>query len=226
MKSTLAATAVALFALPAFAAPLPLILHVDNIDDGKPIANKYAYCMADGKGHVTNGGNISPSIRWSNAPADTKSYALIVVDPDVPGSFELANQPGKVIPNDFTRQNFYHWVLVDIPASVTELEEGKDSKGVVEGGKTLGQTGYGISGQNDYGKMKPGNWGGYDGPCPPWNDERMHHYHFIVYALDVSTLNLATPVTGKQAQEAIASHVLARGELVGTYTTNPSLLGK
>ena len=68
--------------------------------------------------------------------------------------------------------------------------------------------------------------GGYDGPCPPWNDERMHHYHFIVYALNVPTLGLTGAVDGKKAQAAMEGHILAQGEVVGTYTNNARLLGK
>jgi Raf kinase inhibitor-like YbhB/YbcL family protein len=194
-----------------------LSVTVGGIDNGKPIDTKFAYCMPDGKGATQNGSNINPEIRWSDAPAGTKSFAIIVVDVDVPTSFDLANKPGKTIPSDFTRRNFYHWVLVDIPATTTKLEEGLDSKGVIA--KPVGKTAYGLSGQNDYAAGQ----GGYDGPCPPWNDERLHHYLFMVYALDVESLGLTGNFTGKQAQDALQGYILAKGEVVGTYTNNPKL---
>lgn len=200
--------------------PAKLRVLTDAFESGQAIPPEYAYCMPDGKGRTQHGGNKNPGIRWSGAPEGTKSYTLIMVDPDVPASFELANQPGKIIPADFPRQNFYHWVLFDIPASVTGIEEGRDSQKVIEGGKPIGQLAYGITGPNSYGK----GHGGYDGPCPPWNDERLHHYHFIVYALDVETLGLSGPLTGNLVQEAMTGHVLALGEIVGTYTNNPSLI--
>ena len=145
---------------------------------------------------------------------------MIIVDRDVPASFDLANQSGKTIPNDFPRQDFYHWALVDIPPSVTQIAEGQDSQKVVSGGKPVGRTDYGANGANDYGKFMKGIHGGYDGPCPPWNDERLHHYHVIVYALDVPSLELPENFTGVQAEQALALHILAQGEVVGTYTDN------
>lgn len=209
----------ALFALPAWARllppdpqkPAPLNVTV-GIPHGQMIPAKYAYCIPDGAGKTMDGGNVSPAISWSGAPKMTKSYAIIVVDPDVPTSFELANQPGKIIPENFPRRNFYHWVLVDIPPNITHLDEGADSKGVVHGGKPTGQLPYGLTGKNDY----PG--GGYDGPCPPWNDERVHHYRFQVYALDVEHLDLPKDFTGAQAVDAMQNHIWAKGEVVGTYT--------
>ena len=194
-----------------------LTIKVSGIEDGKPIPAKFAYCQPDGKGRTVTGGNISPAISWSGAPAGTKSYALIVVDPDVPAKFDTANKPGHVIAVDFPRQNFYHWVLADIPANMQGLPEGKNSGGVTPGGKPAGSTEYGINGLNDYG------FGGYDGPCPPWNDERLHHYHFIVYALDIASVGLSGPIKGQEVEAAIEGHVLAQGEVVGTYTTNGSL---
>src|SRR5439155_487726 len=79
--------------VPAAAA---LTVTVGGIEEGKPIAEKFAYCVPDGKGQSKDaGGNMSPAISWSGAPAGTKSYAIIVQDPDVPASFESANQPGN-----------------------------------------------------------------------------------------------------------------------------------
>jgi Raf kinase inhibitor-like YbhB/YbcL family protein len=180
-----------------------------GIEEGKPINEKFAYCVADGKGATKDGGNISPAINWSGAPDGTKSYAVIVVDRDVPANFDSANKEGKVIQADAPRRDFYHWVQVNIPAAVTSLAENTNTVG--------------MGGNNDFGAGSKGK-SGYDGPCPPWNDERLHHYHFIVYALDTPTLGLNMPFSGKQAEDAMNGHILAKGEVVGTYTTNQNML--
>ena len=125
----------------------------------------------------------------------------------------------KVIPEkNFPRQDFYHWVLIDVPATLDRLPEGKASKGVIEKGKPFGKTEYGIAGQNDYKKVSEGLHGNYDGPCPPWNDEAIHHYHFIIYALDVGTLSPPKgPFDGRQAmrRDALAYFSAGRSD-VGT----------
>lgn len=195
-------------------------LTVNGIEDGQPIAERFAYGAPDGHGRIKDAGNVSPELRWSGVPAAAKSFVVIVVDPDVPASFELANKPGKTIPVDFPRRNFYHWVLIDIPATITHIARGADSHGVVSGGKPAGRTPYGVNGLNDY----PG--GGYDGPCPPWNDERLHHYHYQVFALDVASLGLTGEFTGPQVEAALNDHILAKAEVIGTYSNNPAVLGK
>ncbi len=165
--------------------------------------------MADGNGASRNSENIRPAIDWAGAPEGTRSYAVIVVDKDVPASFENANRSDKTLPADMPRKNFYHWILVDIPSSLNGLPE-----------STTGITEQGISGINNFGSQGKNQGSGYDGPCPPWNDERLHHYNFIVYALDVASLNLSGRFTGQDAEKAIEQHLLATGEIVGTYTTN------
>lgn len=203
-----------------------LTVRVSGVDDNEPIPAKFAYCQPDGKGQSMDGGNINPAISWEGAPAHTKSYALIVVDPDVPAKFDDANQKGKVIAENYPRQNFYHWVLYDIPAHIASIGEGRDSNGVLKGGKPIGNVKYGITGPNDYAKAYGGSYGGYDGPCPPWNDARLHRYHFRVYALDVQTLGLSRPLDGKLVEQAMRDHIIAKGEIVGTYTQYPPLLDK
>ena len=215
MKKSLSALLFSsLLATPALA----LEVKLGGISNGDKIAPSFAFCTLDGPGKTRNGGNLNPQIRWSDIPAGTKSYALLVVDPDVPASFDDANKEGKIIPENAPRKNFYHWVLVDIPANITSIKQGQDSRGHKADGKPIGPTPYGINGQNDFAAFMKGSFGGYDGPCPPWNDERTHHYHFRVYALDVETLGLTGTITGAQAEAAIAKHTLAMGEAVGTYS--------
>ena len=150
-------------------------------------------------------------------------------DAEMMESGEDVNQAGKTVPADLPRVDFYHWVLVDIPASVTGLEEGAASQGVTPRGKSVGQTPHGITGKNDYTGWFAGDpdmegvYGSYDGPCPPWNDSIIHRYYFRVFALDVDTLNLSGAFTGQDALEAMEGHVLGEAGHMGTYSMNPSV---
>lgn len=209
--------------------PAKLDVKLSGIKDGGVIPDHFAYCVSDGQGGYKKegGGNTNPKISWSKGPKGTKSYALAVVDRDVPSDFSKHNKKDATIGENDPRQDFYHWVLANIPATATSLAEGVDSKGITEGGKAVGRAAYGLNGQNDYGaKAKMGQGGGYDGPCPPWNDERVHHYHFIVYALDIPELKVQGAFNGSELENAMQGHILAQGESVGTFTTNPKLLKK
>jgi Raf kinase inhibitor-like YbhB/YbcL family protein len=68
-----------------------------------------------------------------------------------------------------------------------------------------------------------GDYFGYDGPCPPWNDTIVHHYVFTLYALDIGRVPLEGRFTGAQVMEAIEGHVLAKASLTGTYSNNPKV---
>ena len=181
------------------------------------------------EGHVALGENRSPHLRWSETPEGTRSLAIVMHDPEVPSVGDDVNVGGRTVPHDLPRVDFYHWVLVDVSPTVTELPEGVDSDGVAARGKEPGRTDHGVRGLNGYtawfagdGQME-GTYGGYDGPCPPWNDERLHNYYIDVYALDVPSLNLSGDFSGPEALAAIEGHVLAKATWAGTYTVNPSL---
>jgi len=208
-----------------------LTVTIDAWPNGEAIPEEFAFCVPAEEGHVAMGRNRSPGIHWSGAPAGTRSYAIICHDPDVPSKPDNVNKEGMTVPADLPRIDFYHWVLVDIPAASTELVAGEDSRGITPGGKKAGKTDYGVRGINSYtdwfagdDEMK-GAYGGYDGPCPPWNDEILHHYHFTVYALDVPGLGLTGTFGGPEALAAMDGHVLAKGVWTGTYTLNPDLAG-
>jgi phosphatidylethanolamine-binding protein (PEBP) family uncharacterized protein len=112
---------------------------------------------------------------------------------------------------------------------VTALDEGSHGRGVVARGKPLGPAPQGRQGLNDYtgwfagNPDMAGNCAGYDGPAPPWNDARLHHYIFTLYAVDRSSLDLPTPFGRADVLAAIEGHVLAQATLTGTYTLNPAL---
>lgn len=222
MRNILCFTGALCVSMAAHADPAPLTVTSASFKDGERLGSKNAFCAPDGKGKTRDGGNTSPDIAWSGAPEGTKSYALIVVDGDVPADFDNANKEGKVIEESAARQDFIHWVLVNIPASVTTLPEGI-GKGVMN--TTTGKVEYmGWPGINDYAsfmKDKPQQaFIGYDGPCPPWNDQRTHRYRFVVYALDVEKSVYLSLFNGRNALDAIDKHILAKGELVGTYSTS------
>ena len=142
---------------------------------GKAIPKKYAY-----RGE---GDNISPPLSWTGAPADVKAYVLLVEDPDAPSPKNPRPKP------------WVHWVLYDIPASVTSLSEGKSA---------------GIQGKNDFGETA---WGG---PMPP-PGSGTHRYFFRVYVLDAK-LGMAPGATRDQVLSAMKGHIIAQGEVYGTYS--------
>lgn len=205
-------------------------LTLTSFADGEPIPGRYAFCVPDAKTHATFADNRNPHLVWSDVPDGTRSFALLVHDPDVPSRPDDVNQEGRTVPKDLPRVDFFHWVLVDIPAALRELAEGIDADGVTPRGKPVGPTPYGVRGRNDYTAWfegdadMDGTYGGYDGPCPPWNDERVHHYVFTLYALDAPTLGLTGAFGGGDARKALEGHVLAEASWTGTYTLNPDLL--
>ncbi|MEM9069859.1 MAG: YbhB/YbcL family Raf kinase inhibitor-like protein [Myxococcota bacterium] len=196
---------------------------------GAAIPARFAFGKPGTDGPFALSDNVSPAIRWTGAPEGTKSFALLCVDPDVPSSADDVNQEGKVVPSDLPRVRFYHWVLVNIPATTAELPEGAGSEGVVARGKPTGKTAHGVTGVNNYTDWfagdadMEGTYGDYDGPCPPWNDSIVHHYHFEVFALDVEALELGDSFTGPDVEKAIEGHVLAKASHMGTYSMNPDV---
>jgi len=205
------------------------IVSIDSWKNGEQIPSKYAFGQIPKTGHFELGGNISPSISWENAPKETKSFAIICHDPDVPSIGDDVNQEGKVIPSDLPRVDFYHWVLADIPVHITSLAEGEASSGVTAKGKSPGKKEYGLAGLNNYTQWFEGDldmggyYADYDGPCPPWNDSIVHHYHFTVYALDEVSLELNEIFDANDLIKAMEGHILAENSWVGTYSMNPKV---
>ena len=204
---------------------------IDAWENGAAMPERFAFCVPADQGHVSLGANLSPPIAWSEAPPGTASFAIVCHDPDVPSVPHDVNKEGATIPAALPRIDFYHWVLVDIPAGAVELAEGADSEGVTARGKKPGATDHGVRGVNTYTDWfatdadMQGEYGGYDGPCPPWNDARLHHYHFTIYAVDVPSLGLTGIFGGADALAAMEGHVLAKGVWVGTYSLNPAVGG-
>jgi len=135
--------------------------------------------------HTCEGDDVSPPLSWTDVPAGAKSLALVVDDPDAP-------DPAA------PKMTWVHWVLYDLPPSVTGLAEGPRHAALPPGTR---------EGRNDW---KRAGWGG---PCPPIG---RHRYFFKLYALDAALGDLGTPTKAK-LEQAMDGHVLAKAELFGTY---------
>jgi Raf kinase inhibitor-like YbhB/YbcL family protein len=142
------------------------------------------------KKYTGDGDDVSPPLAWSEGPAGTKEWALICDDPDAP-----------------TDEPWVHWVLYKVLAATRSLPEG--IKPVASPPQPPGA----LQGKNSW---TSGSTIGYRGPAPP-KGHGTHHYHFRLYALDAE-LPLKPELTKDALLKAIDGHVLATGELVGTYS--------
>jgi hypothetical protein len=201
----------------------------DSFDDGDEIPGDYAFCIPDPEHHAVFADNLNPHFDWDDLPEGTESLVLVCHDPDVPSKPDDVNQEGKTVPEDLERVDFYHWLLVDLDPE-TYIEEGDYSDGVTPRGKEGPDGPSGTrQGANDYTNWfaedpeMTGTYYGYDGPCPPWNDSIVHHYHFTLYALDVAEAPVEGEFTGDELLEAIEPHVLGQAEVVGLYSLNPDV---
>jgi hypothetical protein len=138
--------------------------------------------------HACGGEDVSPELRWKGLPAGAKSIAVIMDDPDAP--------PGAWV----------HWILFDIPPSLTGLEENVAKEETLPDGSKHGLV-WGVN-DGDFNRV------GYYGPCPP--PGKPHRYFFKVYALD-KVLGLSPKSTKNALLKAMQGHISAQGELVGLY---------
>ncbi len=196
-----------------------------SLQNGHPIAAEFA--AGDAAGFAPN---RNPPLAWSEVPEGTRSFALLCVDPDVPTVPDTVGRHDCTVPRDQPRADFVHWAMADIPAALREIAAGSCSEGFTVKGKTTPAGPAGSrQGLNDFTGWFAGNpdmagqYLGYDGPYPPFNDERVHRYFFRLFALDVAQLDLPTPFTAADVHRAMHGHVLAEAALHGTYTLNPAL---
>ena len=148
----------------------------NDVRDGEPMDDRHAFA----------GGNTSPHLRWEGSPEQTKSFVVTCFDPDAP------------IPS-----GFWHWVLVGLPASLTELPTGAGS-GTFE----LPTGAFHV--RNDFGAKA------YGGAAPPAGD-RPHRYYFVVHAVDVDALDVDSDATPAVVGFNLAFHTLARAVITPTY---------
>lgn len=200
-----------------------------SIRDGDPVEARYALAETADEGHVALSGNRNPHLAWSDFPESTRSFVVTCIDVDCPSAGDDVNQEDREVPQDLPRVDFVHWLLANIPANVTEIAEASHSDRVTPRGKTASAAPVGLHGLNDYTSWfggdpdMGGEWHGYDGPAPPWNDSIVHRYEFTVHALDVADLDIPPGFTRDALNAAIQGHVLESASITVTYATNPRL---
>lgn len=202
----------------------------NSFKNASVIPEEFAFAKMDPKNHVALSANRNPHLKWIGAPEGTKSFVLICHDDDVPSKPDDVNKEGRLVRATLRRIEFFHWLLLDIHADVSEIAAGSQSNGVVPRGKAGPVEPNGCRhGINDYtgwfagDEEMSGTHYGYDGPWPPWNDALLHHYAFTLFALNVLPLEIKGPLRGPQVKSALVGHVLGQATLIGTYSLNPNL---
>jgi Raf kinase inhibitor-like YbhB/YbcL family protein len=169
------------FALGAVAADGSFRLHSPTVAPNGMLSNDQVY-----SGFGCTGKNISPALSWKGAPSGTKSFAVTVYDPDAP-----------------TGSGWWHWVVYDIPADVTELPAGAgNAGGKLPTGAAQGHTDFGTS--------------GFGGACPPAGD-KPHRYIFTVYALKSEKISVPDEASAAMVGFMIHSNALAKASLTARY---------
>ena len=207
----------------------------DSFRDGEPIPVEFAFGRPSPRSNVALSDNRNPHLAWDDVPEGTRSFALIVHDYDVPSRPDYVNQAGRTIPSDLPRVEFVHWTLFDLPATVRSIDDGAFSKGVTPRGKTgpmivhgpVDGALHGLNGYTDWFAGDPdmaGDYYGYDGPCPPWNDSIVHHYVFTLFALSCDRLIVTGRVTGAAVRAAMDGQVVAEATITGLYALNVDVL--
>ncbi|HWZ48609.1 MAG TPA: YbhB/YbcL family Raf kinase inhibitor-like protein [Herbaspirillum sp.] len=210
-------------------------LYSDSFQDGGAIPAQFAFGKIDPATQVALSTNRNPHLAWRDVPAGVKSLVIICNDPDVPSVGDDVNQKGKTVAASLPRVDFCHWLLVDLPATTTSIAAAQFADGVTPRGKSgpqiiknpLPPARHGLNGYTDWfagDADMGGDYFGYDGPCPPWNDALMHHYVFTVYALDLAQLPVDGKFTRPQVLAAMQGHILAQASLTGLYTLNPAVI--
>ncbi len=151
-------------------------LYTTAFEDGGILPAEQIY-----NGHGCTGMNVSPDLKWQNAPAGTKSFALIVHDPDAP-----------------VLNGWYHWIVLNIPFNLNNFEKGvKIKEPMIEAKTSFNEEGYG-------------------GACPP-KGHGIHHYNFVIYALDKvfePSIKLKTPV---EIEKEVKIHSLKSAKITALY---------
>ena len=151
----------------------------DTVADGRPVPDETT--------NTPRGHNVSPHLSWSGFPTQTRSFAVTCFDPDAPGP-----------------SGWWHWTLLDLPVTVTELAAGAGAADADLLPPTV------VSLRGDDGLP------GYVGAAPPPGDQ-VHHYFYAVHALDVTALGIEPDTMPGAANTSLVSHTLARAVIVGTY---------
>jgi Raf kinase inhibitor-like YbhB/YbcL family protein len=202
-----------------------------DFQEGQAIPGEFAFAVPDATTHIVLSSNRNPHLAWTDVPEGTRSFVVIRHDPDMPSHGDDVNLVGREVSATIPRVDFYHWLLLDIPARTTQIPAGSHSSGVTPRGKPGPAAPDGLRHDiNDYtgwfakDEQMEDTYYGYDGPCPPWNDTRVNHNVFTVYALATPALSVTEPLTGINVRAAIASApVLGQASLTGLYSLNLSI---
>ena len=204
----------------------------DSWTNGDAIPARYAAGKIEPGGEVGFSDNLNPHLAWSELPAGTRSLVLICHDFDVPSRGDDVNKErprGACRPaargllplgdgRHRARPRRRSARASSAAASPRAASPGRPPR---HGAR---------QGLNDYtgwfagDAQMAGDYFGYDGPCPPWNDSLVHHYVFTLYAVTCDRLAVDGAFTGPQVREAMAGKVLAEATLSGTYTLNRRLV--
>ena len=202
----------------------------DSFADGGAIAGHHAFAVPDATSRIKLSANRNPHLAWKDLPKGTMSVVILCHDPDVPSEPYDVNKEGRTIKASLPRVNFCHWVLVDMPASGSPIRDGEFSNGVTPKGKSgpLAPRGtrQGINDYTGWFKNDPdmaGDYFGYDGPCPPWNDSIPHHYVFTLFALDLDKCPVRRKFGAADVLKVMKGHVLGTAKITGLYSLNPAV---
>lgn len=165
---------------PAFAGALTLSSH--DISHGEFMTKKHEY-----NGFGCSGGNLSPHLKWFNAPKGTKSFAITAYDPDAP-----------------TGSGWWHWQIINIPKNVNELPTGT---GAAEFDLTPQGS---LQIKNDYGSKA------FGGACPPLG-HGVHHYRFTIHALSVEKLDLPSDASSALTGYMINANTIESSTIESLY---------
>ena len=187
IAATACAAVAIVFSAATGAGALAFELTSPDLKPSQPMPEKFTF-----SGLGCQGQNISPALSWTDPPEGTKSFALMVHDPDAPTG----------------GAGIWHWVVVNIPASARAIEQGAgtgDGAALPPGSRQI---------NNDYaGFINSPGWGG---PCPP-KGGKAHNYNFTLYALKVEKLNLPPNATGSHAGFVINLNALDKATMTITY---------
>jgi Raf kinase inhibitor-like YbhB/YbcL family protein len=168
----------------------------DSFADGGAISPNYAFCAPDAAARVKMSQNRNPHLAWSELPQGTQSVVIICHDPDVPSKADDVNKEGRTIPASLSG-----------PLGPRATRQGIND--------------YTTWFANDP-NMK-GDYFGYDGPCPPWNDSIPHHYVFALFALDMEKCPVKRKFTAAEVLKSMKGHVLGTAKITGLYSLNPAV---
>jgi Raf kinase inhibitor-like YbhB/YbcL family protein len=157
-------------------------LSSQTVDPDSSLTEEHVY-----NGFGCTGKNVSPQLQWTPGPKGTQSYALTVYDPDAP-----------------TGSGWWHWIVYNIPADVTELPAGAGDAG----GELLPEEA--LHGRTDFGSFD------FGGACPPSGDED-HRYIFTVFALKTDKIDVPTDATAALIGFMINANKIGEASFTAKY---------